>query len=131
MNIKKMIFGEKVPDKDDPNYKEKHEKTMAVGKKFAQKLRLDKAAAAVQRFANANPKSFLAIVFSVLLISMTLNIWRLSAASVSRSKPSSAVERQESELKFNRHAPKPIHRDKGIDSRNNDKRQSHGQSEEH
>ena len=26
MNIKRMIFGEKMPDKDDPKYKERYER---------------------------------------------------------------------------------------------------------
>ena len=52
MEIKKIIFGEKMPDKDDPEYKEKHEKCVNAGKSFARTLRLDKAAAKVQRFAS-------------------------------------------------------------------------------
>ena len=30
MNIKKVILGEKVPDKDDPNYKKRHEEGVEV-----------------------------------------------------------------------------------------------------
>ena len=59
MEIKKIIFGEKMPDKDDPEYKEKHEKCVNAGKSFARTLRLDKAAAKVQRFASTYPKLFL------------------------------------------------------------------------
>ena len=36
MNIKKVILGEKVPDKDDPNYKKRHEEGVEAGKKVCQ-----------------------------------------------------------------------------------------------
>ena len=38
-----MIFGEKMPDKDDPKYKERYEREVAAGRKAARLLRLDKA----------------------------------------------------------------------------------------
>lgn len=31
MNIEKVILGEKVPDKDDPNYKKRHEEGLKPG----------------------------------------------------------------------------------------------------
>lgn len=54
MSWKKMIFGEKMPDKDDPKYKERYEREVAAGRKAARLLRLDKAAGGVQ---NASPAS--------------------------------------------------------------------------
>ena len=48
MGFKKILFGEKVPDKDDPKYKERYEKDVAAGKNFAKALHLDKGAACVQ-----------------------------------------------------------------------------------
>ena len=103
MNIKKVIMGEKVPDKDDPNYKERHEKGVEAGKSFARKMRLDKAAAKVQHFASTYPKLFLCLIFGFVLFSVGLNQYRMSTAVHYRSQPSSAVERQEKELHFNRH----------------------------
>ena len=47
--FKKMLFGEKMPDKQDPKYKERYERDVAAGRKFAKTLRIDKAAAKVQR----------------------------------------------------------------------------------
>lgn len=47
MSWKKMIFGEKMPDKDDPKYKERYEREVAAGRKAARLLRLDKAAGGV------------------------------------------------------------------------------------
>lgn len=31
MSWKKMVFGEKMPDKDDPKYKERYKKEVAAG----------------------------------------------------------------------------------------------------
>ena len=103
MGFKKILFGEKVPDKDDPKYKERYERDVAAGKSFAQALHLDKAAACVQRFASRHSKLFLAIVFSFVLFSVGLSLYRMTQAVHYRPKPSSAVERQEQELHFKRH----------------------------
>ena len=48
MNIKgfkRMLFGEKMPDKDDPQYKERYEREVQAGHKFAKATRIDQAAA--------------------------------------------------------------------------------------
>lgn len=103
MNVKKVILGEKVPDKDDPNYKKRHEKGVEAGKSFARAMRLDKAATKVQHFASTYPKLFLCLIFGFVLFSVGLNLYRMSTAVSYRSNPSSAVERQEQELHFKRH----------------------------
>lgn len=66
MEVKKMIFGEKIPDKDDPGYKEKHEKTVEAGKNFAKAVKLDKVAMKVQGFASGGVAR--SIVESVLVL---------------------------------------------------------------
>ena len=76
MGFKKILFGEKVPDKDDPKYKERYERDVAAGKSFAQTLHLDKGAACVQRFASKHTKLFLALVFSFVLFSVGLSLYR-------------------------------------------------------
>ena len=53
MSWKKMIFGEKMPDKDDPKYKERYEREVAAGRKAARLLRLDRR----QGACNASPAS--------------------------------------------------------------------------
>lgn len=103
MKIKKILFGEEVPDKDDPKYKERYEKEVAAGKTFAQALKLDKGAACVQRFASRHTKLFLALVFSFVLFSVGLSLYRMTQAVKYRPQPSSAVERQEQQLHFKRH----------------------------
>lgn len=125
MNIKKVILWEKVPDKDDPNYKKRHEEGVEAGKSFARTMRLDKAAAKVQHFASAYPKLFLCLIFGFVLFSVGLNLYRMSTAVSYRSKPSSAVVRQEKELRFNRHHANDGER-KEIKTNNNVQREEYG-----
>lgn len=103
MGWKKLIIGEKMPDKDDPAYKEKREHAENAGKTFAKTLRLDKVAAFVQRFATRHSKMFLGLVFSFVLLSISLNLYRMVTAVQKQYSPTSAIERQEKELHFERH----------------------------
>ena len=41
---KNIILGEKMPDKDDPKYREKYEKDVEAGRKFARATRIDRLA---------------------------------------------------------------------------------------
>ena len=43
-----MLFGEKMPDRNDPKYKERYERDIDAGRRFAKATRIDKAAAKVQ-----------------------------------------------------------------------------------
>ena len=60
MNVKgfrRMLLGEKMPDKNDPQYRERYERDVDAGRKFAKAVGIDKAAAKVQLFANNHKKS--------------------------------------------------------------------------
>ena len=107
-NFKKMLFGEKMPDKDDPQYKERYEKEVSAGMKFARATRLDKVAARVQNFANLHTKAFLTIVFGFVLLCFTLNMYRMIAVSSYNGKPEHAVERQEQMLRKKRVRPSDL-----------------------
>lgn len=48
--FRRMLFGEKMPDKNDPQYKERYERDVNAGRKFAQATRLDKLAAKIQGY---------------------------------------------------------------------------------
>ena len=87
MNIKgfkRMLFGEKMPDKDDPQSKA---------------TRIDQAAAKVQGFANAHRTLFLVIVFTFVIGAFAWNAYRL--VTVYRHSPASrtATEMQDSVLR--------------------------------
>jgi len=105
MNIKgfrRMLFGEKMPDKNDPKYKERYERDVQAGRRFAQATRIDKAAAKVQGFANVHRTLFLVIVFAFVIGGVVWNIYRLTV--VYRHHPSrrTATEMQDSVLRERR-----------------------------
>ena len=95
MSWKKMVFGEKMPDKDDPKYKERYKKEVAAGRKAARLLKLDKAAGGVQRFACKHPRWFLAIVFGIVLTCLGHNIYQIHQTE----ERITATEHQEQLLK--------------------------------
>ena len=98
MGFKKLIIGEKMPDKNDPQYKEKYERDVEAGKKFAKTLKLDKGVSIIQNFASSNRNAFLMIIFIFVFVSLALNIYRMTRAYSTFSSRSTAVENQEKAL---------------------------------
>ena len=99
MNIKRMIFGEKMPDKDDPKYKERYEREVKAGRKFAETLHIDKFAASIQRFADRHRTAFLVIVFGFVVSSFAWNIYRLAVVYNHKPNQRTATEMQDSLLR--------------------------------
>lgn len=105
MNIKgfrRMLFGEKMPDKNDPQYKERYERDVEAGRKFAKATRIDKAAAKVQGFANMHRNLFLFIVFAFVLGGLVWNIYRISVVYRHQPVQRTATEMQDSVFKERR-----------------------------
>jgi len=102
MNIKgfrRMLFGEKMPDKNDPQYKERYERDVEAGRRFARATRIDKAAARVQRFADMHRTLFLAIVFGFVAAALAWNIYRLAVVYRHQPATRTATEMQDSVLR--------------------------------
>lgn len=102
MNIKgfrRMLFGEKMPDKDDPQYKERYERDVDAGRKFAKATRIDRAAAKVQGFANAHRTLFLVLVFGFVIGAFAWNIYRLTVVYRHQPAGHTATEMQDSVLR--------------------------------
>ena len=74
-----MLFGEKMPDKNHPQYKERYERDVDAGRRFARMTRIDWAAARVQGFADAHRTLFLVIVFTFVIGAFAWNTYRLVA----------------------------------------------------
>ena len=110
-----MLFGEKMPDKNDPKYKERYERDVQAGRRFAQATRIDKAAAKVQGFANVHRTLFLVIVFAFVIGGLAWNIYRLTV--VYRHHPSrrTATEMPDSLLR-ERHKSLPLPTNRETDS---------------
>lgn len=90
MGWKKLFVGEKMPDKDDPKYKQRYESEVNTGRKFARMMKLDVLAGMVQNFANNHRKLFLVIVFGLIILCLCLAFVFNRQQSVQ-----SATERQE------------------------------------
>ena len=101
--FKRLLFGETMPDKDDPKYKARYEKEVETGRKFARWCRLDHLAAHIQRFACNHRNLFLVLVFSFVAISFAYNIYRLTSIYRCQNTPRSVIEMQDSVLKSKRH----------------------------
>ena len=94
-----MLVGEDMPDKNDPKNRERSEKEVAAGRKFAKTTRIDRAAAKVQGFANAHKTLFLVIVFGFVATCFGINIYRMARYYGHRTEAKSAIERQEGRRK--------------------------------
>ncbi len=106
--FKRLLLGERMPDKADPQYKERYEKEVEAGQKFARWTRIDKLAACVQRFANHHRNLFLVLVFGFVAISFAYNIYRLTTVYHHKPAQRSVIEMQDSVLRAKRHGVKPI-----------------------
>ena len=99
MGWKKLIFGEKMPDKDDPKYRKQYEKEVDAGRKTAKLLGIDKTAASVQRFAIRFPRVFLVLVFGIVIFCIGHNIYRIATVANMPRERITATKRQEGLLK--------------------------------
>lgn len=117
--FKRLLLGEKMPDKNDPQYKERYEKEVESGRKFARWSRIDKVAACVQRFANNHRNAFLVMVFGFVALSFGYNIYRLTCVHRHQNMPHrSVIEVQDSILKAKRHGVKTINSYNNVNRRN-------------
>lgn len=102
MGWKKMILGERMPDKEDPKYKQRYEKEVDAGRKFAMATGIDKLAAKVQQFAIERKKAFLIILLSILVLQSGLMIYRIYLISSKGQTTQTATERQEEAVRDKR-----------------------------
>ncbi len=115
--FKRMLLGEKMPDKNDPKYKERYEREVAVGQKFARLTRLDKLVARIQRFADTHRNAFLVMVFGFVAISIGYNIYRLSCVYSHKPSHRSVIEMQDSLMRAKRHGVHTINNYSNVNSR--------------
>ena len=101
MNIKKVILGEKMPDKEDPKYKERYERDVEAGRKAARFLKLDKAAFHLQKWAQKHSGLFFFLVLLFVVATFFLNIYRIATATRTPRPTVTAVQKQEEKLRKN------------------------------
>lgn len=100
--FKKMLFGEKMPDKNDPKYAERYKKEVALGQAFARKLKLDVMGAYLQRWSERNVRTFIFLLFSFVIFGFITVFMRLFNLMTNVPDSSGAVQHQEYVLKEKR-----------------------------
>lgn len=100
MSWKKLIIGEPIPDKNDPRYKDLHERCKTAGEKFARIMGLATLGEFIHRHATAHKVAFLALVFGFTISIFALNIFRMVRAyNVRTDSKAVAVERVDSAMR--------------------------------
>ena len=99
MSWKKFFVGEPMPDKNDPKYKERYEREVEAGKKFAEKSGICWGAKKVQELGQSHKIAFLAIVFGFVMVCFGVNVYRLvTAYQHGAAQRPTAVERVDSAM---------------------------------
>ena len=97
--IKNIIFGEPMPDKNDPKYKERYEREVAAGRKFANASGISWASKHIQSWGQRHKAAFLVIVFGIMISGFIMNVLRMAQAyRHSGPRKAVAVERMDSAL---------------------------------
>lgn len=107
MGWKKLVIGEKMPDKDDPKYKAQRENEVNAGREVAKALGVDKAAAKTQHVAIKHPKTFLVVVFGFVIACLGYNVYQMVCVYNRQDVPQTAVERQDALLRQRKKLSKP------------------------
>ena len=99
MSIKKMFVGEKMPDKNDPKYRERYEREVNYGRRFADKTGISGMARKLQHIADNHRCGFLIVVFGIVLLCFVFNICRMvNSYKAGAGRKGVAVERVDSAL---------------------------------
>ena len=77
MGILQFIKGPKIPDRNDPQYKDMHENYKKKGAEFADATGITWSVGRLQRFGEAHKKAFLIFVFVFVIFCFGLNMYRL------------------------------------------------------
>ncbi len=96
---RRLLFGDKEPDKNTPENKERYEREVKAGRDFAKMARIDKGAAKVQCFANAHRTLFLVVVFGFVIMCFSWNIYRMVYVCTHKHPSRTATEMQDSLLR--------------------------------
>ena len=99
MSIKKMFVGEKMPDKNDPKYRERYEREVNYGRRFADKTGISWMPRKLPHIADNHRCGFRIVVFGIVLLCFVFNICRMvNSYKAGAGRKGVAVERVDSAL---------------------------------
>ena len=103
MGFKKFILGEPMPDKNDPKYRERYEREVEAGRKFADASGISWLARKIHGGASNHKVLFLVVVFGIVLMCFVYNIVTMvKVYNRSNDKGSNAVEQVDRALESHR-----------------------------
>ena len=103
MGFRKFFLGEPMPDKNDPKYRERYEREVEAGRKFADASGISWAARHIHSSASKHKVLFLVIVFGIVLMCFVWNIVTMvKVYNKSNGKGSNAVEQVDRALQSHR-----------------------------
>ena len=79
--FRRIIIGEKMPDKNDPKYKERYEREVNAGRRFAQITGLAWLQEHYCKWAEAHKKAFFTIMLGLMTFFAVANIARLCSVT--------------------------------------------------
>lgn len=79
--FRRIFVGDPIPDKDDPKYKERHEKGVEAGRRFARVTGLAWLAERYCRLAEAHKKAFFVIMLGMMTFFAVANMYRFYKAT--------------------------------------------------
>lgn len=111
--LRRIFFGEPVPEKDDPKYKKRHEEAFAAGERFARVVGLSWLGGKFFTFGERNKKEVVIVMISIMLISYFLFLGKF-VGGMNRMNfdqaQATAVERVDSALNKHYHSVETIKR---------------------
>ena len=97
--IRRFFVGEPMPDKNDPKYKERYEREVAAGRRFAEAVGLTWLGRHYVRLAEAHKKTFFTIVLGLMMFFFLGNLYRFVSHVSQGQRESYTVQMQDSVFK--------------------------------
>ena len=105
MSWKKFFVGEPMPDKNDPKYRERYEREVATGRRFADAVGISWLCRQLQSYGKAHKVTFLVVTFGFVILCFVFNVFRLVRTFSSYTGRAVAVERVDSAMSHRFHEP--------------------------
>ncbi len=98
--FRRMLIGEPMPDKNDPKYRERYERDVAAGARFAEVTGLAWLGRHYVAWAEKNKKAFFVIILSLMTFFVIGNFYRFAShiGDARNGQVNTAVAQQDSAL---------------------------------